>query len=53
MLQWFSDSLKSLNSVKVLFYLGKTPMGIKINDGLGKLIIIRAIQVLVYANKWI
>ena len=26
MLQWFSDSLNSLNSVKVLLYLGKTPV---------------------------
>ena len=26
MLQWFSDSLNSLNSVKVLLYLGKTPL---------------------------
>ena len=43
MVQWFSDSLNSLSSVKVLLYLGKTPMGIKISDGLGKLIFIRAI----------
>ena len=29
MLQWFSDSLNSLNSVKVLLYFGKTPMSCK------------------------
>ena len=29
MFQWFSDSLNSLNSVKVLLYFGKTPMSCK------------------------
>ena len=32
MLQWFSDSFKSLNSVKLLLYLGKTPMRVNLKN---------------------